>query len=108
MKTEFAHLFSTLIEVTTQLASEDGLTELQMLNLNDSSISLANPNTSTLLMNLCKKTHQLQKLEINGLRDVNEEGTMIEIRKALLLMTAKIFETSTCLSEICLRDIGGE
>ena len=56
MKTEFAHLFNTLIEVTTELASDDGLTELSLLNLNDSSISPVNANTSTLLTNLVKKT----------------------------------------------------
>ena len=37
-----------------------------------------------------------------------EERNMTEIRQELLEMAAKIFETSTCLSDICLRDIGGE
>ena len=35
-------------------------------------------------------------------------GKMTGLRQALLQMAAKIFVTSTCLSEVCLRDIGGE
>ena len=41
------------------------------------------------------------------MRDVNEEGKMTKTRQTLLQMAGKIFQTSTCLSEVCLRDIGG-